>query len=46
MLTTRSSFKPTEQWVHVQAAGLKEKCAKVGRDFGQLDITVMIFAAR
>ena len=29
-----------------QLAGLKEERTKVGRDFGQLDITVMIFAAR
>ena len=25
-----------------QLAGLKEECAKVGRDFSKLDITVMI----
>jgi len=29
-------------YMRKQLAGLKEECAKVGRDFGKLDITVMI----
>ena len=44
MVTTRSASKPTRQQTICvsKLGGLKEECAKVGRDFSKLDITVMI----